>query len=134
MRVGMLLVYLNETKQMKTFIKILLTGAAVLLLSNLLPSVHVTNYTAAIWVAAVLALLNTFIKPLLILLTLPVTILSMGFFILVINATIILMTSNMVSGFQVEGFFPALLFSLLLWGVRSVLFSVFLEEEQKPLK
>lgn len=119
---------------MKTLIKILLTGAAVLLLSNVLPSVHVTNYTAAIWVAAVLALLNTFIKPLLIFFTLPATIMSMGLFIFVINACIILMAGNMVSGFQVDGFFPALLFSLLLWGVRSFLFSVFLEEDQKPLK
>ena len=115
---------------MKTLIKILVTAVAVLVISKLLPSITVTDYTAAIWVAAVLALLNTFLKPILIVLTLPATILSMGFFIFVINAAIVLMASNMVSGFHVEGFFSALLFSLLLWGVRAVLFSVLLEDNQ----
>ena len=115
---------------MKTLIKILVTAVAVLVISKLLPSITVTDYTAAIWVAAVLALLNTFLKPILIVLTLPATILSMGFFIFVINAAIVLMASNMVNGFHVEGFFSALLFSLLLWGVRAVLFSVLLEDNQ----
>lgn len=117
---------------MKTLLKILVTAVAVLIISKLLPSITVTNYTSAVWVAAVLALLNTFIRPLLVLLTLPATILSMGFFIFVINAAIVLMASNMVSGFHVDGFFAAFLFSLLLWGVRSVLFSVLLEDDQNP--
>lgn len=117
---------------MKTLIKILVTAVAVLLISKLLPSITVTDYSSAVWVAAVLALLNTFLKPILIVLTLPATILSMGFFIFVINAGIVLMASNMVSGFYVDGFFSALLFSLLLWGVRSVLFSVLLEDDQNP--
>mgnify|MGYP001287157889 CR=1 FL=1 len=115
---------------MKTLIKILVTAVAVLIISKLMPSITVTNYTSAIWVAAVLALLNTFLKPLLIILTLPATILSMGFFIFVINAGIVLMASSVVSGFQVGGFFSALLFSLLLWGVRYVLFSLLLDDSQ----
>lgn len=117
---------------MKTLIKILVTAVAVLIISKLLPSITVTDYTSAIWVAAVLALLNTFLKPILVILTLPATLLSMGFFIFVINAGIVLMASNMVSGFHVEGFFSALLFSLLLWGVRSVLFSILLDDDQSP--
>ncbi|WP_152285604.1 phage holin family protein [Flavicella marina] len=117
---------------MKTLIKILVTAVAVLIISKLMPSITVTNYTSAVWVAAVLALLNTFLRPILVLLTLPATILSMGLFIFVINAGIVLMASNMVDGFVVSGFFSALLFSLLLWGVRAVLFSVLLEDDQTP--
>ena len=117
---------------MKTLLKILVTAVAVIIISKLMPSIHVTDYTSAVWVAAVLALLNTFLRPLLILLTLPATILSMGFFIFIINAGIVLMASNMVSGFYVDGFMSALLFSLLLWGVRAVLFSLLLEDDQTP--
>jgi putative membrane protein len=117
---------------MKTLIKILVTAVAVLIISKLMPSIEVTNYVSAVWVAAVLALLNTFLRPLLVLLTLPATILSMGLFIFVINAGIVMMASSMVSGFYVSGFMSALLFSLLLWGVRSVLFSVLLDDDQNP--
>lgn len=115
---------------MKTLIKILVTAVAVLIISKLLPSITVTDYTSAVWVAAVLALLNTFLKPILVVLTLPATILSMGLFIFVINAGIVLMAGNLVDGFFVDGFFSALLFSLLLYVVRSVLFSLLLEDDQ----
>jgi putative membrane protein len=114
---------------MRTFIKILLTAIAVLVIGKLLPSVEVTDYVTAIWVAAVLSLLNTFIKPLLIFFTLPATILTMGLFVFVINAIIILMASSLVGGFYVTGFFSALLFSLLLWFFRTILFSFIKDEE-----
>ena len=114
---------------MKIFIKIILTALAVLMIAKLMPFVEVTNYTTAIWVAAVLALLNTFIKPILIVFTLPATILSLGFFILIINAIIILMASHLVDGFHVSGFLSAFIFSLLLWGFRSILFSLIKEKE-----
>jgi len=80
-------------------------------------------------VAAVLALLNTFIKPILIVFTLPATIVSLGFFILIINAVIIMMASSLVDGFYVSGFFSAFFFSLLLWGVRSFLFKLIKDDE-----
>ncbi|WP_139958639.1 phage holin family protein [Flavicella sediminum] len=115
---------------MKTLLKILLTGIAVLLVPVILPSVTVVNYTTAIWVAAVLALLNTFIKPVLLVLTLPVTIVSLGLFVFVINAAIILMASSLVDGFHVPGFFTALLFSFILWVFRTLLFSLIKEDEQ----
>jgi len=117
---------------MKILIKILVTAVAVLIISKLMSSIHVTNYTSAVWVAAVLALLNTFLRPLLVLLTLPATVLSMGLFIFVINAGIVMLASNMINGFYVDGFMSALLFSLLLWAVRSVLFSLLLEDDQRP--
>ena len=113
---------------MKFILRLLLTALAVILLANILPSVEVDNYWIAILVALVLSLLNLLVKPLLVILTLPVTILTLGLFLLVINALIILMAGGLVSGFTVDGFWWALLFSLLLSLVQSILFA-FLKED-----
>lgn len=109
---------------MKFLIKILVTSLAVLFSSYLLPGVVVANFTTAIIVAIVIALLNTFLKPILILLTIPVTVLTLGLFLLVINAFIILLTSELVSGFRVDGFWWALLFSIILAVITSILESI----------
>ena len=113
---------------MKFILRLLLSALAVVLLSNILPGVHVATFGIAVIVALVLSLLNFLVKPLLIILTLPVTIISFGLFLLVINALIILMASGLVSGFTVDGFWWALLFSLLLSLVQSILFA-FLKED-----
>jgi len=115
---------------MNTLIKILLTAVAVLILAYILPGIHVTSYTTAIIVAVVLGLLRVTVKPLLILFTLPATILSLGLFLFVINAAIILLADYFVSGFSVDGFWIALLFSILLSVLQSVLFSV-LEKDKE---
>lgn len=109
---------------MKFLIKILVTSLAVLFTAYLLPGVTVADYTTAILVAVVIALLNTFLKPILIILTIPVTVLTLGFFLLVINAFIILFASELVKGFFVNGFWWALLFSIILSVVTSVLESI----------
>ncbi|MDG2194694.1 MAG: phage holin family protein [Polaribacter sp.] len=116
---------------MKTLLKLLLTAVAVVVLATILPGIQVASYTAAIWVAFVIALLNMFVRPLLVLFTLPATILSLGLFLFVINAIIILLAGNLVSGFAVSGFFTALLFSVLLSVFRSVLFGLIKEEKRK---
>jgi putative membrane protein len=113
---------------MKFILRLLLSALAVVLLSNILPGVHVATFGIAVIVALVLSLLNFLVKPLLIILTLPVTIITFGLFLLVINALIILMASGLVSGFTVDGFWWALLFSLLLSLVQSILFA-FLKED-----
>jgi putative membrane protein len=95
-------------------IKLLLTAVAVYAAAWLLPGVEITNITTAIIVALVLALLNTFVKPILILLTIPVTILTLGLFLLVINILIIKLTDSLVGGFTVQGWWSALLFSLVV--------------------
>lgn len=115
---------------MKTFLKILLTAVAVIVLASILPGVAVTNYVTAIIVAVVIALLNMFVRPLLIFFTLPATIVTLGLFLFVINAVIILLAGKLVAGFAVSGFFTALLFSVLLSIFRSFLFSL-LKEENK---
>ena len=94
--------------------QVVVMALATVLAAYLLPGVHVDSVGAAILTAAVIALLNNFIRPILIVLTLPFTIVSMGLFLLVINALIILMTAGLVPKFHVDGFWNALLFSLLL--------------------
>lgn len=106
---------------MNLLLKLLVSSLAVALTAWLLPGVHVESFITAIVVAGVLGLLNTFIKPLLIILTIPVTILTLGLFLIVINAFIILMTDDLVSGFSVNGFWWALLFSFILSFITSVL-------------
>ncbi len=104
--------------------RILMTGIVVMLLAYFLPGVAVAGYLTAILVAVVLALLNLVVKPILILFTLPVTILTLGLFLLVINAVIILLADAFIGGFEVAGFWYALLFSILLSIFQSVLFSL----------
>jgi len=109
---------------MKFIIRILLTAVAVILLAKFLPGVSVAGYGTAIIVALVLAILNLIVKPVLVLFTLPVTILTLGLFLLVINAVIILLADGFISGFGVDGFWVALIFSLLLSLFQSLLYSL----------
>ncbi len=101
-----------------------MTAIVVFLLANFLPGVTVAGYGTAIIVALVLGLLNLIVKPILVLLTLPVTVITFGLFLLVINAVIILLVDAFISGFNVDGFLVALIFSLLLSIVQSILFSL----------
>ena len=95
-------------------IKLLLTGVAVVLASYFLPGVHVSGFGTALIVALVLAVLNAILRPILVLLSLPITILTLGLFLLVINALIILLADSLIAGFEVDGFIWALIFSLVL--------------------
>ena len=113
---------------MGMIIRILLTGIVVVLLAELLPGVAVASYWTAILVAVLLALLNFIVKPILVLFTLPITIITLGLFLLVINAIIILLADAFIGGFEVSGFWIALLFSLLLSLFQSILFS-FLDKD-----
>jgi len=114
---------------MKLILRILLSAVAVVLLSKLLSGIQVDTYLTAIMVAIVLSLLNFIVKPILIILTLPVTILTFGLFLLIINALIILLADWLVPGFVVANIWWALLFSLLLSFLQSVFFSLLKEPE-----
>ena len=115
---------------MKLVFKILLTALAVLVIANFLPGVTVLNFTDAVIVAVVLGILRITVKPLLILFTLPATIVTLGLFLLVINAIIILLADYFVDGFQVSGFWVALIFSLLLSFFQSLLNPLTKEKKQ----
>lgn len=109
---------------MKLILRLLVTAALVLLIPSFLPGVHVGSYTTAIIVAVVLGLLNLFIKPILIVLTLPVTLLTLGLFLLVINAIIILLCTNIVHTFKVDSFWTALFFSIILSILQSITYKI----------
>lgn len=114
---------------MKLIIKLLLTAVAVVVLAKILPGVAVEGYGSAIIVAIVIALLRLLVRPLLVLLTLPITVITFGLFLLIINAIIILMADYFVGGFDVSSIWWALLFSLLLSIFQSILFSLLPEDK-----
>lgn len=114
---------------MKLILRILLSAIAVVVLSKILPNVTVDSYVTAIIVAIVLSLLNFIVKPILVILTLPVTIITFGLFLLIINAVIILLASNLIDGFAVGGIWWALLFSLCLSFLQSILFSLLKDDK-----
>ncbi|GGH41317.1 membrane protein [Mangrovimonas yunxiaonensis] len=109
---------------MKLILKLLLNALAVVLLSKLLSGVHVDSYLTATIVALVLAVLNLFVKPILVILTLPVTVVTFGIFLLFINAFIILIADNLIAGFSVSSVWIAILFSVLLSILQSILHSL----------
>ena len=116
---------------MKFILRLLLSTLAVIVLSKVLPNVSVDTYTTALIVAVVLSLLNFIVKPIMVIFTLPITIITFGLFLLVINAGIILLADHFVDGFAVNGFWWALLFSLLLSFLQSILFSLLKSDKKK---
>jgi putative membrane protein len=95
-------------------IKLLLNGLAVFLAAQLIPQIEVTGFGTALLVAVVLALINTFIRPVLVFFTLPINFLTLGLFTFVINALLFWGTSALVEGFEVHGFMGALLGSIVV--------------------
>lgn len=119
---------------MKFFIKLFVTAVAVLITAYFLSGVTIGNnqfyssgtpeinrFVTALLVAVVLAFLNTIVKPVLTIVSLPITVFTLGLFLLAINAIIILFADKLVDGFKVDGFFTALLFSLVLSIVNGIL-------------
>lgn len=104
---------------MKLILRWLLLAAALVLITQWDTGIHVKSFGAAMWAALVMGLINAFVRPLLILLTLPVTVLTLGLFLFVINALTFQMASGLLDGFQVTSFWDALLGSVLysLWGL-----------------
>lgn len=114
---------------MKLILRLLLNALAVVILSYVLPGVGVDSMFTAIIVAVVLSLLNFLVKPILVIFTLPITILTLGLFLLVINAIIILLAANLIDGFQVTSFWWAIIFSLLLSFLQAILQSILKEDQ-----
>ncbi|MGV9004977.1 phage holin family protein [Flavobacterium sp.] len=109
---------------MKLLVRILITAILVMLISYVLKGVIIDEFTTAVTVAIVLALLNFLVKPLIVLFPLPITILTLGLFLLVINACIILLCSHFVNGFEVTSFWIAMVFSIILSLSQSLLFQL----------
>lgn len=99
---------------MNFIIRLLITGVIAYVLSKILSGVHIDTIGTAIIFALVLALLNAIVKPILVILTLPVTVITIGLFLFVINAIIILLADKIMGGIKIDGFWWALLFSIIL--------------------
>lgn len=109
---------------MKLIIRLLVTAILVVILSYLIKGIQVDGFLTALTVAIVLGLLNLFVKPILVVLTLPVTIFTLGLFYLVINAAMILLCDHFVDGFKVDTFWTALIFSIVLSLSQSIVFKL----------
>ncbi|MCU0652799.1 MAG: phage holin family protein [Candidatus Pacebacteria bacterium] len=109
---------------MNIFVSWIVMAIAIVLSAYVLPGVTVSGFITALMVALVLGLVNAFIRPLVLVLTLPINILTLGLFTLVINALMIMLVSYIVPGFKVDGFWYALLFSIVLALVLYVLHMV----------
>ena len=94
-------------------LRTILNAAALLLIAYIYPGVQVTSIVAAVIAALVLGLVNAVVRPILVILTLPVTILTLGLFLFVINALLFWLVAELVPGFEVKGFLAALIGSLL---------------------
>lgn len=115
---------------MNFIIRLLVTAFVAYGLSTILSGVHIPDFKDALIFAIVLALLNAFVKPLLLLFTLPATIITLGLFLFVINALIILLADKIMDGLSVDGFWWALLFSLLLSLISSFANSLFEQKDR----
>ena len=105
----------------------LILTAAILLASYLVNGIEVDGFWSAFFAAAILGILNALFRPILIILTLPLNILTLGLFTFVINAFLLKMVSGVISGFEVEGFWPAV-FGAVVIGIVSWLLSSFVNE------
>jgi putative membrane protein len=114
---------------MKLIIKWLLSAVALLAVAHLYSGVQVQNFTSALIAAFVIGLLNTVVRPILVVLTLPVTVVTLGLFLFVINALMFWAAASLLDGFRVTGFGAALLgsliYSLLSIVIQSALESLF---------
>lgn len=112
----------------KLLLRWLLNALALLAATQFISGFHVSSLYAAIIAALVLGLLNAIVRPVLVLLTLPISIITLGLFTFVINALLIWFMGSFVKGVEIDGFLPALMVAIILWGV-STLTSWFLKAE-----
>lgn len=96
-------------------IRLVLNAAALLVVAYLIPGFEVSGFLTALLVALVLGIVNAIIRPIVVLLTLPINILTLGLFTLVINALLIWLIASFIKGFDIEGFWPAFWGALVLW-------------------
>ncbi|WP_179404138.1 phage holin family protein [Burkholderia guangdongensis] len=104
----------------------IINALALLIITYLVPSIHIKSFGTALIVAVVLGLINTVIRPVLILFTLPVTIVTLGLFILVVNALCFWLAASLLKGFEVSGFwsafFGSILYSIVSWLLSALIF------------
>ena len=118
---------------MNFLLRILITALVAFGLAHFLSGIHVDTFWTALIFALILAVLNVFVKPVLILLTLPLTIITLGLFLFVVNTLVVLLASRFVNGFSIDNFWWGLLFALLLALITSVVFKEMDKEKKKGI-
>ena len=113
----------------KLFLKLTVPAVAVLAGAHLLPGVEVRSFSYAILVAVILGFLNGFVKPILQILTIPITILTMGIFLIVLDALMILLVDSLLEGFSVSGILTAIIFSVIVSVITSIIYQLL---DEKP--
>ncbi len=106
---------------MGRLLKWLIMAASIIIAAYFIPGVRVGSFFSALWVALFLGVVNVLVRPVLILITLPINILTLGLFTFVINAVLILLASSVIKGFEVAGFWWALLYSVVLSAVNYII-------------
>jgi putative membrane protein len=117
-------IYIQFNTNMKLLLRIFITALLVTGISYLMKGVIVDEFTTALTVAIVLGLLNFFVKPILVLFTLPITFFTLGLFLLVINTIIIMLCDYFIDGFKISTFWTAMLFSIILSLSQSLVFQL----------
>jgi putative membrane protein len=117
---------------MNLIVRVVLSALALLLTAALVPGIHASGFLAALVAALALALVNGFLRPVLVLLTFPITLVTLGLFLLVINAGMLLLVGNVVTGFSVHGWAAALVGSIVLW-VCSLAINKFVPDDQQRI-
>ena len=106
---------------MKLLVRLLINAVAVLICAYFIPGVTVDGFVSALWVAVALAILNTFLKPILMLISFPINLITFGLFTIVVNTIIILLADYLVPGLTIETFWLAVLFGIVLTIVSGIL-------------
>lgn len=112
-------------------VKWLVNALAIFIVGQFLPGIHVPDYMTALWVALVLGVVNTVIRPILLLITLPINILSLGLFTFVLNGLMFWLAAKFVHNFSVDGFWWAVLGALVVSAIATVLDRIFLGKDGK---
>jgi putative membrane protein len=109
---------------MNFLLKLILNALAIMLTAYLLPGIHIDGFVSALLLAVVLAILNATLKPVLVILTIPATIVTLGLFLIVINAGVILLADYFIPGSDIDGFWWAILFGFIVSILNSILYSL----------
>jgi putative membrane protein len=115
---------------MRFLLRLLLNGIAILVAAWLIPGLHLADTTTALLAGAILGLVNAIVRPVLFVLTLPFTLVTLGLFIFVLNAICLALTAYVIPGFSISGFWPALFGALIVSIVSWVLNGLLLNEER----
>lgn len=102
----------------------IVNGLALYVVASVVPGIHLGGFGAALLAVIIISLVNVLVKPLLFLLTLPITVLTLGLFTVILNASMFMLVGNLTPGFEIDGFLPALVGSILLSIVSTLLHSL----------